>query len=89
MAVEVRPSGEHGKKKWDVMRDGKVVMVCETNSEACLAAAEMAKAEEESQKAGERIGAAVEKKKAVVAPTPPRVSSIATEGKKVTKKKGR
>lgn len=95
MAVEVKPTGEHGKKKWCVMRDGVVSMVCDTNSEACLTAAEMARAEEESQKKGEKIGAAAEKKKATVAPTPPQVTATATGtrippgGRKATKKKGR
>ena len=90
MSIEVKPSGEHGKKKWCVMRDGKVSMVCDTNSEACLAAAELARAEEEAHEKGKKAGVAAEKKKVVEPPKPPVVKTPASKVvKKVGKKKGK
>lgn len=87
MAVEVKPTGEHGKKKWCVVRNGVVVPpVHDSNSQACIAAAGLAEAEEDAQKVGEKKGAAAEKKKAVA---PPQSSEVKPIPRRVTKKVGK
>jgi len=87
MAVEVKPTGEHGKKKWCVMRDGAVSMVCETNSEACLVAAELAKAGEEGEAKGVKKGTAAEKKKAPEVNKPPTTAPVTKTVKRGGKKR--
>ena len=76
MSIEVKPHGEHGKKKWCVCRDGVVLLTCNTNSEACGAAQKMAEAYEAGQVAGKKEGVAEGKKKATVTTPPPAAVSV-------------
>jgi len=94
MAVEVKPTGEHGKKKWCVIRNGTVVFVKDSNSEACTIAAELAKAEEEALLRGKKAGVAAVKKEMSKPPTrvkspSPASGKVTGLGKKVTKKVGK
>lgn len=90
MAVEVKPTGEHGKKKWCVVRNGEVVFVKDTNSEACLIAAELAKAEEEALEKGKKAGVAAVKKEISKPPTavkPPALKLPVNHPKNTSQKK--
>lgn len=81
MSVEVRPHGEHGRKKWCVYRDDKLITVCDTNSQACEEAARLAKAYEDGQAAGKKQGI-VEGKK--FSPSPESVPGRTSEPPKVS-----